>query len=791
MSMLLPLRSRGIVLLSSLGVLVGMLLPAGASAEVCPNEALRTGPSAALPDCRAYEQVTPVEKEGGLFFPVVAGAGPDGTADVTYGNNFTALPGVEDNYGLQGAAYSTVRTETGWVTTPMPLPADEYQSAYPGGHFGVPLLAESLDGRSTMWVERKDSQPENRLDLFVRRQPSGVIEDVGPVAPPDSPNLSAQGTAEESGFQSVGVSDDLTHILFSLNPGTLQRRTGFTFWPYDETIQELQVEGKGLFNETLYEYVGANNTAPLMVGVDNSGKLISRCGTVLGSGSRLGGESRVGGESAMHNAMSADGETVFFTAFACVPQSSPTVNELYARVGNGTPGAHTVAISEPSTADCEACDTSEAVRQLGEFEAGSEDGSKVFFKTTQPLLEGAVGENLYEYDFNAPAGHKVIRVTAGEAPVSNPGLEGVAQISEDGSHVYFAASTVLATNPNSQGQAAHAGANNLYVYERDAEYPAGHTNFIADLSNSDSERVWQPTSKRKLPYPHSVDLTPDGRFMVFESVTEHLTADDTSTAQQIFEYDARTGSLARVSIGQNGFNDNGNTDRATSEVYSNIPTAEYNDVREFKPQEYWSHLAVSSDGSYVVFRSFDGLTPQAFDFKPIEGSNYIFAANIYEYHDGNVYLISDGRDVSGAGLSSNVFLAGIDASGKDIFFDTADQLVPQDKDSDFDGYDARIDGGFPAPAAAPECSGDSCQGPLSAAPTLLAPGSEFQAGGGNLAPEASMPATKGATKGKVKKKKTKSKRKARRKAKKAAVRGGRAARESSLGRHGASGRGVR
>ncbi len=70
------------------------------------------------------------------------------------------------------------------------------------------------------------------------------------------------------------------------------------------------------------------------------------------------------------------------------------------------------------------------------------------------------------------------------------------------------------------------------------------------------------------------------------------------------------------------------------------------------------------------------------------------------------------------------------SSGEDIFFRTADQLVPQDVDTEADLYDARIGGGFPAPASLlPSCSGDACQGELSPAPVLLSPGSEFQAGG--------------------------------------------------------------
>jgi hypothetical protein len=149
------------------------------------------------------------------------------------------------------------------------------------------------------------------------------------------------------------------------------------------------------------------------------------------------------------------------------------------------------------------------------------------------------------------------------------------------------------------------------------------------------------------------------------------------------------------------------------------------------PRAYWSHMAVSADGSYVFFATHDALTPNA----PVEQSHanvrgeqvYNTGPTVYEYHNGKVYLIAK------PGSTGRWFnlgtLIGTDASGADIFFGTTEQLVTQDTDTNGDIYDARIDGGFSPAPSPPECGGDACQGPLSAAPVLLSPGSEFQAGG--------------------------------------------------------------
>jgi hypothetical protein len=685
-------------------VLVAAVLPGFAAAEeTCPNAQFRVGPSANLPDCRAYEQVTPVEKDGGIFEFQGSGPGPGGAPGLVL-NSFAAIDGVQDNSGVPGDFYSTVRTDSGWATSPLPLPASEYQTSTISGGLTT-YLAGSLDGRSALWQARQKSQSESSVDFYVTR-PGGNIEDVGPLAPPGTPPGEVKAITQGLQIVATGVSDDLSHIAYGMAPES----SSYHLWPFDTT-------NRG--EKSLYEFVGTNNLAPLLVGVDNNGGLVSNCGTVLG-----GTTSKGGPDLQAHNAMSGNGDVVFFTALAC--GAAPPVDELFARIDNGQPDAHTVAISEPAPADCQACDTSANVLEPAAFKGASVDGSKVFFTTSQPLLGADTTENLYEYDFDAPAGERVIQVSGADATVSSPKaeMEGVVGAAEDGSHVYFVAHGVLTETLNERGQAAQAGANNLYVYERDAQHPAGHTAFLADLSTSDAGD-WE-----EFLGAHSrADLTPDGRFLVFTSTTPHLTADDTSTAAQIFEYDAQTGSLVRVSIGQDGYNDNGNTDTAGASIVSPGYLSSH-------PAEYWSGLAVSADGSYVFFQSSDGLTPRAINHQLLAGTEgaKTYVNNIYEYHDGEVYLISDGRDVTQAYGSSSVNLIGTDASGADVLFSTEDALAPQDTDTNLDIYDARIGGGFPAPAPAPECSGDACQGPLGPAPTLLSPGSEFQAGESNTLP---------------------------------------------------------
>ena len=57
-------RTCGACVAALAGALLMFAQPVSASADGCPNAQFRVGPSERLPDCRAFEQVSPVEKDG-------------------------------------------------------------------------------------------------------------------------------------------------------------------------------------------------------------------------------------------------------------------------------------------------------------------------------------------------------------------------------------------------------------------------------------------------------------------------------------------------------------------------------------------------------------------------------------------------------------------------------------------------------------------------------------------------------------------------------------------------------
>ncbi len=421
---------------------------------------------------------------------------------------------------------------------------------------------------------------------------------------------------------------------------------------------------------SLYEYVGTGVAKPELVGVNEEGKQISNCGITLGGGAGANG-GVLGPEG--YNAVSANGERVFFTALSGGGCLNPTVNELYARSDR----SETVDISEPSPLQCKECQTT--ARQPAEFQGASEDGSKVFFTTKQELLKGQVSENLYELDFTRPAGEQVVLVSKGSA---SPEVQGVARVSEDGSHVYFVAEGVL-TGANREGSSPSSvpDAHNLYVFDE------GRVTFVATLSAADSED-WQTSDSRP------VQATPDGRFLVFDS------------GSQVFEYDAQEELLVNVSMGH------------TASIHS----PSFAEGEGANPTEAQSSLAVTSDGSYVLF-----------------GSGEFGSGALSEYH--SVGSISNGAVYPIFGNDGRFGFAMIDASGTDVFFQSLQSLVASDSNTGEDTYDARMDGGFPEPAPPVGCEGEGCQGARSSLPLFGSPGSVGAKAGGNL-PPAPLPPVK-------------------------------------------------
>jgi hypothetical protein len=705
-------RGVGLAAVVLAAAAISVVACSAASAAACANETLRSSlGSSLLPECRAYEMVTPSYKAG---FPFQQRSfASDGEKIILASPGAVADPPASGG-GIEGSFYASTRSADGWRLSTMMAPESKF--------VGQTLLggaAEANDGMS-LWQNSVPGQSARMQELYLRSA-SGEYTPVGTLTP----------TAETSTTTDfLLLSDDAEAATNTYRDVVVRAESpGNDSWPFDKTTG----------GESLYEYSGTENERPVLVAAKGPkvkrGKeeeLTALCGAVLGGGP---GSSR-------YNALSFDGETIFFTLSSCSP--APKTDEVYARLHGAmiSPApAETVDVSERECAGAE-CEAESGKN----FAGASENGEKVFFTSTQKLTtdasdltadgsateeggrpgcaqreENPSGCNLYEYNFALEVDHRLTLVAGGADKV-----RGVAAIAEDGSRVFYVAEgEVPGSGENEFHNAPVGGEPNLYVYDTDT----GRTAFIATLVQSDKQD-WRRSFGRP------VEVTGEGgRFLLFASAAPGVTPDESSKegVVQLFEYDAETGELVRVTQGEEGWNGNGNgvTVGVVPESIATI-TRELGEEADFKSTT--NRQSISSDGKTVAFETAGELSPLA-SSPSAQG-----CPSVYVYHsegpiaDGTAHLLSDGQDVTiHQGEVCGAEFRGMDESGSNVLFSTTDSLSASDVDGgDVDIYDARVEGGFPQGPVAGEsasCAPGACEG----SPPVAAgvPGATPSDAGGN------------------------------------------------------------
>jgi hypothetical protein len=646
----------------------------------CPNQELRWGASANLPDCRAYEMVTPVDKTG-----------HDAGQTLKENHRQASLDGSKLTYLSTGAfgdaasgnflnQYIATRTASGWSSHGIDPPQGTtiYDPQFSFGEIAKRFEAFTPDLASG-WMRNYNKDVlapgarEGVENVYRRDNLSGSYEAVSIAAP-------LMGEASYP-TRIGGFSDDGSRLFLSVERPLTPDAA-------------LQVD-----DYQLYEFAGGNL------------KLVS----ILPGGEANPGESHVGTwdwggafgrEMSMEvdNAVSADGSRVFWTASSV--GSLPTPGRIYVRIDGQT----TVPVSESVTAE------------ESRFWTATSDGSAALFTVEAGPLAG----DLYEFDVDSEESTLIAGEVgvpdgsiAGQGDVGGGGVVGAA---DDLSYIYFVSREALDAG-------AIAGERNLYVRHE------GTNEFIATVEQGDGfSDIAHPA-----PRLHPSRVTPDGHHLAFES-NRSLTGYDNADAvtgepvREIYRYDAVTGELACVSCNPSGTRPAGLVPDVPfrNDQYEGVSRA----AAWLTPWELSLNELhpLSDDGNRLFFNAFDPLVPQ--DTNGVE--------DVYQWEvpgtgtckvGGNGYSAQNGGCLSlistGESPSKSLFVDA-DPDGETVFFWTKSGIHPDDPGL-IDIYAARAGGGYPPPLAPAPCVGDACQ-IVPPAPNDPTPASASFRGAGDPAP---------------------------------------------------------
>jgi hypothetical protein len=647
----------------------------------CPNEALRVGPSARLPDCRAYELVGNLGGSADMIFvpnldhAVVAS---DGEHLALAAETVFVEPGAH----ILGTDAVYSRTNTGWTAQSI---ADAGMAAE---SFEPALFSPDLAQVAFTATPRLSDQVD----------PTGTESTLyaGPIGGPFAalePNIPNHGEGTEfvganAGTPSVAALSDI--VFQSLDRELLPQGREH------EIAEATRAQEQNLYE---WSYGGLQ-----LVNVEGEGaqlRLLNPCGAQLGEGTNSGNA---------FNAVSPDGSRVFFISpvpGAPAPCQAP---QLYMRVDD----RETVDISEPEGVSIEP-----SARGRIRYDGASADGSKVFFTAGTALTANAeqeVGPYFYEYDTDAPMGQRLTlvanQVNGVQGEYNNPSVV----VSEDGSTVYYAGTSTI------RAQGHSISTHGIWRYETST----GKKSFVAVPSETLS--AGEPSYS-----------TPNGGFLVFAAGIRGIQVEGPRGLEieprgvgsnELYRYDAAEGSVVCVSCGA-----------GVAPILGKVRVSELTSGLLTTPDSLSTAISISEDGQRVFFETTAKLVPGDTNESTAHeevNSGLGRGLDVYEWEaegaeegpglfcgaaNGCTHLISAGEDVG-----PENFL-GASADGNNIFFTSAAQLVPQATPEFTNIYDARVDGGFPPPPPSAECT--SCQGVGSPPPQFGAGASLAFAGTGN------------------------------------------------------------
>jgi DNA-binding beta-propeller fold protein YncE len=656
-----------------------------------PTKALRTFAigAGALPDNRAYELVSPAQKEsaevgvpgvaGGLFIvegtPRIQAAAGSGEA-IAY-TSWTAFGDAKS--APSSSQYLSKRTAGGWGTeniSPFGFLTDPVRPPYRGF---TPDL-----GFGAFVTSEPPLTPEAQAgfeNLYLRNSQTGQLQALTIQAP-----VPGEGDGFCAGY--AGASADGQHAIFAANAAMAGAPLGKGF--------------------SLYEWSPAGLALVSVLPDGTPAPPVKGGSTGQGTGFGAVGGNCSAAHAIVRNAISEDGSVVFWTYGGTYKSSE---RPLLARID----GAETIQIDAKTAG--------EKNGGKGKFWAATGDGAKAFFTAPGKLATGAKAENqLYRYDTVA---RTLIDLTPGAV---DPEIEGVIGASEDGAYAYFVAKGALTgSQENAAHEKAKEGANNLYLW-----HEGEGLRFIAALSELD-QRDWGSA-----PNELTARITPSGRHLAFLSVeTKALSGYDNTISSGIhcqpevdnslgrdprcpeaYLYDAEANALTCASCNPSGAKPAGPTE---------LP---------FWSNPYEGPRYLSDDGSRLYFESRDVLSGadengkrDVYEFEPAGAGSCTNQSPDFDPTSGGcLFLISSGKS------TDESFLLDASADGRDAFLSTRQPLTGWDTNENYDVYDARVGGGFPEPPPIPQiCAGEACKPPVSAPRATSAPATPSFQGPGNAA----------------------------------------------------------